>query len=103
MLSQTDLWKLRQEIKLGSLFIVDYRNNFGVAPHKVCDFFDGFLEIVEEGMQEDYPSYDDKDFWELLPDYDTPEYLLDWYSCFEKDPLPLPVTVTDDEEDEADA
>lgn len=46
MLSLTDLWKLRQEIKLGSLFIVDYRNSFGAAPHKVCDFFDGFLEFV---------------------------------------------------------
>lgn len=97
MMSEENLWKLRQEIKLGSLFIADYRNSFGVDPHKVCDFFEGFLEFVEEKMREDYPSYDDKAFWELLPDYDTPEYLLDWYYCFEEDPLP--VAVTKDEED----
>ena len=94
MLSQTDLWKLRQEIPLGSLFIADYRNSFGIDPHKVCDFCDGFLEFVGEVMQVDYSSYDDAAFWELLPDYDTSEYLLDWYSCFEEEPL------TKDEEDE---
>ena len=103
MLSQTDLWKLRQEIKLGSLFIADYRNSFDIDPHKVCDFFDGFLEFVEEEMQEDFPSCNDKDFWELLPDYDTPEYLLDWYYCFEEDPLALPVTDDKEEEDDEDA
>ena len=100
MLSQTDLWKLRQEIKLGSLFIADYRNSFDIDPHKVCDFFDGFLEFVGEEMREDHPGFNDEDFWELLPDYDTPEYLLDWYSCCEEDPLPVPVT--DDEENEDD-
>ena len=100
MWTKENLWKLRQEIPLGSLFIADYRNSFGVDPHKVCDFFDGFLEFVGEVMQVDYSSYDDAAFWELLPDYDTPEYLLDWYSCFEEDPLPVPVT--DDEENEDD-
>ena len=98
MMSEENLWKLRQEIKLGSLFIADYRNSFGVEPHKVCDFFDGFLEFVGEVMQEDSPSYDDKDFWELLPDYDTSEYLLDWYSCFEEDPLSKDEEAEDDED-----
>ena len=101
MMSEENLWKLRQEIKLGSLFIADYRNSFGVDPHKVYDFFDGFLEFVEEEMREDHPGFNDAAFWELLPDYDTPEYLLDWYSCFEGDPLP--VAVTKDEEDKDDA
>lgn len=97
MMSEETLWKLRQEIKLGSLFIADYRNSFGVDPHKVCDFFDGFLEFVEEEMREDHPRFNDADFWELLPNYDTPEYLLDWYCCFEEDPL------AKDEEDKDDA
>lgn len=99
MMSEENLWKLRQEIKLGSLFVSDYRNSFGIDPHKVCDFFEGFLEFVEEKMREDHPGSDDKDFWELLPDYDTPEYLLDWYYCFDEDPLPVPET-EDKEEDE---
>ena len=97
MWTKEKLWELRQEIKLGSLFIADYRNSFGVAPHKVCDFFDGFLEFVGEEMQVDCSSYDDAAFWNLRPDYDTPEYLLDWYSCFEEDPL-----AADDEEDKDD-
>lgn len=87
MMSEENLWKLRQEIKLGSLFIVDYRNSFDIDPHKVCDFFDGFLEFVGEEMREDHPGFNDAAFWELLPNYDTPGYLLDWYSCFEEDPL----------------
>ena len=48
-------------------------------------------------MREDHPGFDDKDFWELLPDYDTPEQLLDWYYCFEEDPLPLAKTEDDKE------
>ena len=96
-MSEENLWKLRQEIKLGSLFISDYRNSFGIEPRKVCDFFDGFLEFVGEAMPENYPDYDDADFWELLPDYDQPEWLLDWYYCFEEDPLPVPETEDEEE------
>lgn len=102
MLSQTDLWKLRQEIKLGSLFVSDYRNSFGIDPHKVCDFFDGFLSFVEDEMREDYPEFVDSDFHEVLPEYDTPEYLLDWYYCFAgDDPLPLPAEQKGDDEPDA--
>ena len=79
------------------MFFSNYRNSFEIDPRKVCDFFDGFLEFVEEKMREDHPGFDDKDFWELLPDYDTPEYLLDWYYCFEEDPLPLAKTENDEE------
>ena len=98
MWTKENLWKLRKEIKLGSLFFSGYRNSFDIDPYKVCNFFEGFLEFVEEKMREDFPSCDDKDFWELLPDYDTPEQLLDWHSCFEEDPLP----VAKDEEEEDD-
>ena len=79
------------------MFFSNYRNSFEIDPRKVCDFFEGFLEFVEEKMREDHPGFDDKDFWELLPDYDTPEYLLDWYYCFEEDPLPLAKTENDEE------
>lgn len=97
MMSEENLWKLRQEIKLGSLFVSDYRNSFGIEPHKVCDFFEGFLKFVGEMMQGDCSSYDDAAFWELLPDYDQPEWLLDWYYCFEEDPLPVPETEDEEE------
>lgn len=39
------LWKLREEITLGSMFYVDYRNSFGI-PEKICyGFFDGFIDL----------------------------------------------------------
>ena len=94
MWTKENLWKLRQEIKLGSLYVAHYHNSFGIDPDKLCGFFEGFLEFVEEKMREDHPGFDDADFWDLLLDYDTPEQLLDWYSCFEEEPL------TKDEEDE---
>lgn len=49
-------------------------------------------------MQGDCSSYDDAAFWELLPGYDQPEWLLDWYYCFEEDPLPVPETKEDGDE-----
>lgn len=47
------LWKLRQEICLGSLFIRDYENTFGIDAHVVCDFFDGFCDYIWELAKED--------------------------------------------------
>ena len=88
------LWKLRQEIILNSLFISDYRNSFGIDPHAVCDFFDGYLVHLEYEMNELVPGYDDRQFFDLLPAYDTAENLWNWYYYYlEEDPLPLPVEV----------
>lgn len=97
-LSKEQLWKLRRQIVLGSLYYSDYVNTFGIDPHLVCDFFDSFLSFVEEQMQVDIPNYVDRYFFNLLPVYDNAERLLEWYACYEANPLPLPIP---DEEDEA--
>lgn len=52
-LTQEQLWKLRRQIVLGSLYYSDYINTFGIDRHLVCDFFDSFLSYVAELMQED--------------------------------------------------
>lgn len=44
--------RLRKEIILNSLFVGDYENTFGFDAHKVCDFFDGYVEFLEE-IEED--------------------------------------------------
>ena len=90
MLTKEQLWELRQEVPIGSLFTKDYRNSFGIEPRAVQDFFDGYLDFLEEEMEYQIPDFNDADFWELLDLYDTPEYLLDWYYCFDEEPLPIP-------------
>ena len=90
-MSNEQLWELRQEIVLGSLYLADYENSFGIDRDKVCTFFDGFLSYVEELMKEDIVDFDDAKFFDYLPSYDKPEYLAEWYGMFEEDPLPIPV------------
>lgn len=96
-LNKDQLWNLRRQIVLGSLYYSDYVNSYDIDCHPVCDFFDSFLSFVEEEMQNEIPNYDDKNFFRLLPAYDNAEKLWEWYCCFEENPLPLPVPDEDDE------
>lgn len=53
-LKEEYLWPLRKQITLGSLFISDYRNSFGISAEAVCDFFTDFWDIFcEELAKED--------------------------------------------------
>ena len=48
------LWPLRQQIILGSLYVSDYENSFGIKSEKVCDFFTSFWDsYCEELAKED--------------------------------------------------
>lgn len=111
------LWVLRQEIVLGSIYISDYANSFGISPEKVCDFFTSFWEsFCDELAKEDnlweqavalahkrlanepraseinLECYQEKIYNELLfQKYDNEETLLRWYHCF-GDSCPLPPT-----------
>lgn len=44
------LWPLRQQITLGSLYISDYRNSFGISAEAVCDFFTDFWDAYCEKL-----------------------------------------------------
>lgn len=44
------LWPLRQEITLGSMYVSDYNNSFGIKPEKVCDFFTSFGMIIAKDL-----------------------------------------------------
>lgn len=85
------LWRLRQEISLNSMYYSDYRNSLSIDEHTVCDFFDGYLEYLNEIMQEQIPAYDDAEFFDWLSAYDNADNLWNWYGCFEDDPLPLDI------------
>ena len=100
MMTKDELWVLRMEIRLGSLFYSDYRNSFDIDEHPVCDFFDGFLEYLDQEMRATIPGYDDAHFFDHLPAYDNAENLWDWYNMLETVPLPISEKL-ENEEDEA--
>ena len=88
MLTKNELQELRSQISLNSIYVADYRNNMGIEEHKSCDFFDGYVDYLDELIKEDYPNAKDNDWFGLLCEYDTIDNLWEWYCCFDEDPLP---------------
>lgn len=91
-LKKEQLWELRRQIVLNSLFLDDYKNSFGFAPKSVQDFFDGYVDYLEELAKEDrnktdyvfllFEKYDNADnlidyFW-TKDDYSWVEYYPEW-------------------------
>jgi hypothetical protein len=54
-LSFDDLKTLREEISLGSLFLDDYENSFGVDTNEVCNYADGFGQEIDWNDELDTP------------------------------------------------
>jgi len=79
MLSKSQLKQLRKEIALGSLYIADYENSFEIDPHKVCEFFDGFIEEYENRPQSEL--VDTNPTPNFM--YDTIENLWEYYCCID--------------------
>ena len=74
-LTKEQLWKLRQEVVLGSLYTHDYDNSFGIDPSAVCSFFDSF---IEDSQVDDFGKPIDRE----VEEYDNAEDLYDYYcSC----------------------
>jgi hypothetical protein len=82
-LGPRQLWKLRKEVKVNSVFTKDYENSFGIDPKEVHDFFDGYLEGLEEAMLAAIPDYDSNNFFDYFEEYDTYSNLKRWASCVE--------------------
>ena len=81
MLSKKDLQVLRNEILLNSLFISNYENSFGLDPWEVNEFFDGYLDYLEDLMLENDCS--DENYFDNLEKYDTLENLWNYYNELE--------------------
>lgn len=79
--TKEDLWALRQQIVLNSLFTADYRNNFGIDPHSVQMFFDSFISYATEIEKED--GFAGESINEFFDRYDNPDLLWEWYNCYE--------------------
>lgn len=86
-MTKADLVQLRSEIRLNSLFVADYENSFGLDPHVVCNFFDGYVSHIAAKMEEESGSIPERDYFTELWKYDTDDNLEEWYYCFVEDPL----------------
>lgn len=91
-LNSAQLWRLRKEIVLNSLFVGDYDNSFGFAKKSVMDFFDGYMSYLYELAEENHGKKA-KDFSveEVINKYDNEDNLFDYYwgedySWFEYEP-----------------
>lgn len=104
-LTDKSIIELRRDVSLGSVFISDYENRFGISPEQVCTFFDGYNSFIEELIENNnavrpYPAETgdfDKDWkarrdWEkeynkVYAEYDNDYNLLEWYGCYEENPF----------------
>ena len=71
-LSKDELWQLRNQVVLNSLFVHDYENSFGISPRSACDFFEGYVEFLAELASETGTQWHDQD---------SPEHLHEWLLC----------------------
>ena len=78
-LTKENLWKLRKEIMLNSLYLSDYENSFGIDEEDLCYFFEGYLEDLEYLMEENIENYFDEMFFDYLGEYDTEDNLYSYY------------------------
>lgn len=74
-MTKEELWNLRLEIVLGSLFLKDYSNSFGIPVSTCCDFFDGFIDDCFDRES------DNISFQQVCDKYDNPDSLWEYY-CF---------------------
>lgn len=79
--TKEELWQLRNEIVLNSLYLKDYSNLFEI-PEDVCyNFFEGYVE--ELCLQAEDEGFKWEDIIDVFNKYDTPENLYYYYSCCE--------------------
>ena len=81
-LTKEELWQLRQEVVVNSVFTAHYTNSFGFNASDICYFFNGYYFYLWELANED----DDDCFITdgLLKDkYDNQDNLESWFNCYD--------------------
>ena len=86
-LTLEEVFDLRKQIVLNSLYISDYKNNLGVDQSEACDFFDGFMDYIQEIAEEDGFPLTENTYDVFFGRYDNEENLENWWHCFEDCPL----------------
>jgi hypothetical protein len=82
-LGRIQLWKLRKDIILNSLFTRDYTNRYGIDPSVVQGFFDGYVEYLYELAEEDgfLKEHRPQDCLAVFKAYDSAANLWSWAGC----------------------
>ena len=80
-LNSEQLYALRKEIVLNSLFLKDYINSFGIDEKEVCDFFMGYVDYLYEIAEEDL--HIEYNLFEIVENYDNDNNLLNYWLFIE--------------------
>ena len=91
-MSSKDLWRLRQEIVLNSLYLSDYENSFNIPIDDCCRFFEGYFEelcyILQDEIGEDeYNKLGSDEFYKRVFALDNEDNLYNYYYGIEDNPF----------------
>ena len=78
-ITKSQLWELRQEVIVNSVFLHDYENSFGYDKACVCSFFDGYYNFLWELAEEEFNSPTHAN----AMSFDNEDTLWSWYNCHE--------------------
>ena len=69
--TKNELEQLRSDIVLNSIYTNDYENRFNISPEFIQDFFDGYLNWLDEDVlsKESEDSIDNLESWYYIIDY----------------------------------
>ena len=81
-LGPIQLWRLRQDIILNSLYLNDYENRYDIDLREVNTFFDSYLNYLEDLMEEEIVGFKDEQFFDYLGQYDNRKNLIDWHNIW---------------------
>lgn len=76
-LTKDQLWSLRQQVVVNSIYVEDYSNDFGYSPSDMYAFFDGYYDYLCELGEELGCTHDE------IMQLDDAENLYSWYNCYD--------------------
>lgn len=76
-LTPMDVLSLRRQIVLGSIYLIEYENDLGVDPKEASDFFDGYIDYLDELCKE---AQDADLHW---TDFDNRYNLQAWFNIYQ--------------------
>lgn len=80
-LTKKQLFALRKEVVLNSLFTRDFENSFGISPTDCQAFFDGYVEYLWELATSEL-DYRGTDIMWVFEKLDNKENLCSWFEIF---------------------
>lgn len=79
-LTKKQLFALRKEVVLNSVFTRDFENSFDICPTDCQAFFDGYFEYLCELSKEKGDNFND--ITDFFTKYDNKENLCSWFEVF---------------------